>query len=377
MGRCGRAPAGRERLRAAGRPAAVGGAAARTATSTPSAPCSRRRRAPRSQRGHTGVARVPRHACAPSRSPPTRSPSAGVRGDAVRLLTAHRAKGLEWPLVVVAHVQEEAWPDLRRRGRRCCAPTGSARDGPACRPTTTRELLAEERRLFYVACTRARAAARRHRRRVARRRGRAALPVPRRARRSTRPQLPRRRPAARGRCRWPGWWPSCGVRSPTRPAASRSGSAAARGWRGWPRSTGRRAAARAGRRPGHLVGHPRADASATSRCAGPTSRWRSRPARSTERRAVPGQVVPRARGRRASGPRPVARASATSSTPSPTGSYARRPRAAPTSRRADAAGRRVWGQLPSAPRGRPPGSASRSAPRSHRFLPGTAPTPAT
>ena len=34
----------------------------------------------------------------------------GVRGDAVRLLTAHRAKGLEWPLVVVAHVQEEPGP---------------------------------------------------------------------------------------------------------------------------------------------------------------------------------------------------------------------------------------------------------------------------
>src|SRR5690606_36604064 len=39
----------------------------------------------------------------------------GVRGDAVRLLTAHRSKGLEWRLVVIAHVQEEGWPDLRRR----------------------------------------------------------------------------------------------------------------------------------------------------------------------------------------------------------------------------------------------------------------------
>ena len=33
----------------------------------------------------------------------------------MRLLTAHRSKGLEWRLVVVAHVQAEAWPDLRRR----------------------------------------------------------------------------------------------------------------------------------------------------------------------------------------------------------------------------------------------------------------------
>ena len=39
----------------------------------------------------------------------------GARGSAVRLLTAHRAKGLEWRLVVVAHVQQDGWPDLRRR----------------------------------------------------------------------------------------------------------------------------------------------------------------------------------------------------------------------------------------------------------------------
>src|SRR6202042_1486628 len=35
---------------------------------------------------------------------------------AVRLLTAHRSKGLEWDLVVVADLQEGIWPDLRRRG---------------------------------------------------------------------------------------------------------------------------------------------------------------------------------------------------------------------------------------------------------------------
>ncbi len=39
-----------------------------------------------------------------------------VRPDAVRLMTAHRSKGLEWTLVVVAGVQEGLWPDLRRRG---------------------------------------------------------------------------------------------------------------------------------------------------------------------------------------------------------------------------------------------------------------------
>ena len=83
----------------------------------------------------------------------------GVRGSAVRLLTAHRSKGLEWRLVVVAHVQAEGWPDLRRRSTLLQADRiGSARYGvPLLQPpVTTRELLAEERRLFYVACTRAR-----------------------------------------------------------------------------------------------------------------------------------------------------------------------------------------------------------------------------
>lgn len=48
-----------------------------------------------------------------------------VRPDAVRLMTAHRSKGLEWRLVVVAGVQEGLWPDLRRRAR-CSKRTGSA-----------------------------------------------------------------------------------------------------------------------------------------------------------------------------------------------------------------------------------------------------------
>ena len=39
-----------------------------------------------------------------------------VRDDCVRILTAHRSKGLEWDVVVVAGVQEETWPDLRMRG---------------------------------------------------------------------------------------------------------------------------------------------------------------------------------------------------------------------------------------------------------------------
>ena len=78
----------------------------------------------------------------------------GVRGDAVRLLTAHRSKGLEWRFVVVAHVQDEGWPDLRRRATLLHADRIGA-DG-LLPPLTVQALLAEERRLFYVACTRAR-----------------------------------------------------------------------------------------------------------------------------------------------------------------------------------------------------------------------------
>ena len=78
----------------------------------------------------------------------------GVRGDAVRLLTAHRSKGLEWRIVVVAGVQEGSWPDLRRRGSLLQADR-LGRDGLVDPPTTT-AMLAEERRLFYVAVTRAR-----------------------------------------------------------------------------------------------------------------------------------------------------------------------------------------------------------------------------
>ncbi|MFD3938495.1 ATP-dependent helicase [Streptomyces sp. NPDC058611] len=77
-----------------------------------------------------------------------------VRSDAVRLMTAHRSKGLEWSLVVVAGVQEGLWPDLRRRGSLLEADR-IGRDGLA-EPLTPGALLAEERRLFYVAATRAR-----------------------------------------------------------------------------------------------------------------------------------------------------------------------------------------------------------------------------
>ena len=87
--------------------------------------------------------------------------------EAVTISTAHRAKGLEWDLVVVAGVQEGTWPDLRLRGsllgmddlveaagRDADGAAGSAPDAAAV--ALSSKLLDEERRLFYVAVTRAR-----------------------------------------------------------------------------------------------------------------------------------------------------------------------------------------------------------------------------
>ncbi|MFI6500708.1 PD-(D/E)XK nuclease family protein [Nonomuraea typhae] len=79
-------------------------------------------------------------------------------GDAVRILTAHRAKGLEWDVVVVAGVQEGVWPDLRLRGSMLGVEdlVELAQGGQPNTASLVSKLVAEERRLFYVAATRAR-----------------------------------------------------------------------------------------------------------------------------------------------------------------------------------------------------------------------------
>ncbi|PWV44889.1 superfamily I DNA/RNA helicase [Nocardiopsis sp. L17-MgMaSL7] len=80
-------------------------------------------------------------------------------GEAVRILTAHRSKGLEWGLVIVAGVQEGEWPDLRLRGsllgvEELLDSGGHSADSFGA--ALASKLLHEERRLFYVALTRAR-----------------------------------------------------------------------------------------------------------------------------------------------------------------------------------------------------------------------------
>jgi superfamily I DNA/RNA helicase/RecB family exonuclease len=131
-----------------------GGAAARMAHRDLDALCALFEAAARAeeQRGHTSVANF-LSALTAQRIPADTLAEQGVRGEGVRLLTAHRSKGLEWRFVVVAQVQEGAWPDLRRRSTILRGDRIGA-DG-MLPPVTTAALLAEERRLFYVACTRA------------------------------------------------------------------------------------------------------------------------------------------------------------------------------------------------------------------------------
>ena len=179
-------------------PAAAPAARPPTATSTPSSRCSRPRprfvdRLPGARAevflDHVLGQELPGDSLAPTAD----------RGAAVRILTAHAAKGLEWDVVVVAGVQEGIWPDLRLRGSVLGAerlvdvsPAASARrpDRPS-RPAPASRRGRQRRRRDRGAARRGAAAvlrrgdpgpaaARGDRRALRRRRG-AAVPVPRRA----------------------------------------------------------------------------------------------------------------------------------------------------------------------------------------------------
>ena len=168
--------------------------------------------------------------------------------------------------------------------RRCSRPTGSA--PTALVPPVTHARAARRGAPAVLRRLHPRPAAPgRHGGGVARRRGRAALPVPRRARLDAGPP---QRPARAGRCRWPAWSSELRrtVADPdTPPGAARGGGTTAR-----PLAAesvgGRPLVPQADPPPG---GAPAPPACPRARSAPPTSRCRSRPACSTGLMACPTQ----------------------------------------------------------------------------------------
>ncbi|HEX5535373.1 MAG TPA: ATP-dependent DNA helicase [Actinomycetales bacterium] len=85
-----------------------------------------------------------------------------AEGESVSLVTAQSSAGREWGLVVLAGLQEGAWPDLRLRGSLLGAQalvdvlTGRDESGSGTGPGARAQVLADERRLLHVAVSRAR-----------------------------------------------------------------------------------------------------------------------------------------------------------------------------------------------------------------------------
>ncbi|MHB1290488.1 PD-(D/E)XK nuclease family protein, partial [Georgenia sp.] len=85
----------------------------------------------------------------------------GVRADTVAVVTPAAAAGEEWQVVVVAGLQEDAWPDLRLRdsllgaGALTDVEAGRSPDGRRALAPARREVLDDELRMFAVAVSRA------------------------------------------------------------------------------------------------------------------------------------------------------------------------------------------------------------------------------
>jgi len=106
------------------------------------------------RRGGVGGVRAFLAELAGQQIPADRERESRLRGRGVQVLTAHRARGREWDLVVVAGVQEGVWP-VGRRVSTVLEAAALTADGLTGR-TDHRDLLAAERRLFHLACSRAR-----------------------------------------------------------------------------------------------------------------------------------------------------------------------------------------------------------------------------
>jgi superfamily I DNA/RNA helicase/RecB family exonuclease len=106
------------------------------------------------RRGGSGGVRAFLAELAAQQIPADHERESRLRGRGVQVLTAHRARGREWNLVVVAGVQEGMWPVGRRVSTvlDAAALTSEGLVGA----TDHRDLLAGERRLFHLACSRAR-----------------------------------------------------------------------------------------------------------------------------------------------------------------------------------------------------------------------------
>lgn len=85
--------------------------------------------------------------------PADRQRESQFRRTGVQILTAHRARGQQWDVVVVTGAQEGRWP--ARAGRNSVLDAAELSPDGLLWSQGAREALADERRLFHLACSRA------------------------------------------------------------------------------------------------------------------------------------------------------------------------------------------------------------------------------